>query len=133
MRALKICFWIAAILCLLSVGGMFLPVSAWESFLRFFGHESFDLPDSPLAEYVIRVGSATYIAIGVYLIILALHPMKYPVLIPFTGLASIFIGAVCGITGLMTAMPHLWFLGDTLGCLAFGILTLMFWKKAKAS
>ena len=132
MRALKICLWIAGILCLLSISGMFLPVSAWESFLRFFGHESFAFPDSPLVEYAIRVGSATYVAVGVYLIILALHPMKYPVLIPFTALASIFLGVVCGITGLAAAMNPLWFLGDSLSCLVLGILILVFWQKAKS-
>ena len=131
MRTLKICLWIAGILCLLSIGGMFLPVSAWESFLRFFGHKSFDLPDSSLFEYAVRVGSATYVAVGVYLIILALHPTKYPVLIPFTGLAAVFLGVVCGVTGLVAAMPPLWFLGDSLSCLVLGILILVFWRQAK--
>ena len=133
MRALKICLWIAAIMCLLSVFGMFLPISAWESIAKFFGAESFHLPESPLVEYVVRVGSAMAVATGVYLIILALHPMKYPVLIPFTGLASVFLGVVCGITGLVVAMPPLWFLGDFLSCLVLGILILVFWQKAKAN
>ncbi|MHC4638163.1 MAG: hypothetical protein ACYTBV_11795 [Planctomycetota bacterium] len=136
MRALKICLWIAGILCLPSVFGMFLPISAWEPIVKFFGAESFhqeivQIPDSPLVEYAVRVGSATYFATGVYLIILALHPMKYPVLIPFTGLAAIFLGLVCGITGLVAAMPPLWFLGDSLSCLVLGILILVFWQKAK--
>ena len=131
MRGLKICLWIAGILCLLSIFGIFLPVSAWESILRFFGHKSLDFPSSALMEYTIRVGSATYVAIGVYLIILALRPMKYPVLIPFTGLAAIFIGVVCGVTGLIAAMAPLWYLGDTLGCLVLGTLILLFWQKAK--
>ena len=133
MRALKICLWIAGILCLLSISGMFLPVSAWESFLRFFGHESFNLPNSPLFEYAVRVGSAMAVATGVYLIILALHPMKYPVLIPFTGLAAIFLGVVCGVTGLVAAMPLLWFMGDSLSCLVLGILILVFWQKIKTN
>ena len=131
MRGLKICLWIAGILCLLSIFGIFLPVSAWESILRFFGHKSLVFPSSAFMEYAIRVGSATYVAIGVYLIILALRPMKYPVLIPFTGLAAIFIGVVCGVTGLIAAMAPLWYLGDTLGCLALGTLILLFWQKAK--
>jgi hypothetical protein len=131
MRALKICLWIAGILCLLSVFGMFLPISAWESIVKFFGTESLGLPDSPLVEYAVRVGSATYVAVGVYLIILALHPTKYPVLIPFTGLAAVFLGVVCGITGLVAAMSPLWFLGDSLSCLVLGILILVFWQQAK--
>ena len=133
MRGLKICLWIAGVGWLLSLIGMFLSISAWESIGKFIGAEPLGLADSPLFVYMIRVGSAMAVAIGVYLIILALHPMKYPVLVPFTGLAGIFIGAVCGITGLLAAMPPLWFLGDSLSCLVLGILILVFWQKAKAN
>ena len=65
MRALKICLWIAGILCLLGVFGIFLPISAWESIFKFFGAESLGLPDSPLFEYVVRVMSAMEVATGV--------------------------------------------------------------------
>ncbi len=133
MRALKICLWISGVGCLMSVIGMFLPISAWESIAKFFGAESLGLPDSPLVEYAVRVGSATYVAVGVYLIILALHPMKYPTLIPFTGLASVFLGVVCGVTGLATGMYPMWFLGDSLSCLVLGILILLFWQKVKVN
>ncbi len=131
MRGLKICLWIAGVACLLSIFGVFLPVSMWESIAKFFGVESLHLPDSPLVEYVVRVGSAMSVAMGVYLIILALHPTKYPVLVPFTGLAAVFLGMVCGITGLVVGMPPLWFLGDSLSCLVLGILILVFWRQAK--
>ena len=131
MRTLKIFLWVAGIACLLSGYGLFMPVSAWEAIANFFGAESLHLPDSPLFVYVVRVCSAMAVAMGVYLIILALNPMKYPVLIPFTGLASIFIGAACGIAGLAVGMPILWFLGDSLGCLLFGILVLASWQQIK--
>ena len=129
MRALKICLWIAGILCLLSVFGMFLPISAWESLAKFFGLES--LPDSPLFAYAVRVMSATYAGVGVFFIILALHPMKYGVMVPFSGIASVFVGVVCGIAGLLAAMPTLWFLGDSLSCVVLGVLILVFWRQAK--
>ena len=131
MRALKICLWITGILCLLSIFGMFLSVSSLESIAKVFGVES--LPESPLILYAVRVMSATYVGVGVYFIILALHPMKYPVLIPFTGLVAVFLGVVCGITGLVAAMPPLWFLGDSLSCLVPGILILLFWQKVKVN
>jgi hypothetical protein len=133
MRALKICLWIAGILCLLSGFGMFLPISALEKIAKFFGGESVELPRSAIVEYAVRVASATYVATGVYLIILALKPMKYGVLVPFTGLAAVFLGVVCGITGLVAAMPPLWFLGDSLCCLVLGILILVFWQKVKVN
>jgi hypothetical protein len=131
MRTLKIFLWVAAIACLLSGYGLFMPISGFEAIANFFGTESLDLPDSPMFEYVVRICSAMAVATGVYFIILALNPMKYPALIPFTGLASIFVGAVCGITGLAAGMPALWFLGDSLGCLILGILVLAAWQQIK--
>ncbi len=129
MRGLKICLWIAGIGCLLSVVGLFLPLSACESIAGFFGIET--LPDSPLIMYAIRTVSATFIGIGVFFIILALNPMKYGVMVPFSGLVAVFIAVVCLITGLAVGMPATWFLGDSLSCLVLGILILAFWQQAK--
>jgi len=131
MRGLKICLWIAGVLCLLSVFGMFLPISALEYIAKVFGIES--LPDSPLFVYAARVMLATYVGVGVFFIILALHPMDYGVLVPFSGIAAVVLGVVCAITGLIVAMPVLWFLGDSLSCLVIGVLILLFWRQAKLS
>jgi len=127
MRALKICLWIAGVGCLLSVFGIFLPMPVFESIAKFFGIEL--LPDSPLLVYAVRLMSATYAAVGVFFIILALDPMKYGVMVPFSGLGAVFVGVVCAIAGLLTAMPLWWFLGDSLSCLVLGVLILVFWIK----
>ena len=129
MRALKICLWIAGIGCLLSVFGMVLPVSSWEYIAKLFGVESF--PDSLLFIYAVRVASGTYAAVGIFFIILALAPMKYGVMVPFSGLGAVFVGVVCAIAGLLASMPLWWFLGDSLSCLVLGILILVFWQQAK--
>ena len=130
MRALKICLWIAGVGCLLSVFGMFLPVRLVESIARAFGIQ-LALPDSPLCLYVLRVVSATYVGVGVFFIILALRPVNYGVLVPFSGLAAVFLGVVCGITGLAVGMPVLWFLGDSLSCAVLGVLIVVFWRQTK--
>ena len=131
MRGLKICLWITGILCLPCVFGIFLPISTLESFTKLFGIESLSGP--PLATYAIRVTSAMAVWIGVFFIILALSPMKYGVMVPFSGLAAVLLGVVCVITGMVVGMPALWFLGDSLSCLILGVLILVFWRKAKAS
>jgi len=130
MRALKICLWIAGVGCLLSVFGMFLPVRLVESIARAFGIQ-LALPDSPLCLYVLRVVSATYVGVGVFFIILALRPVNYGVLVPFSGLAAVFLGVVCGITELAVGMPVLWFLGDSLSCAVLGVLIVVFWRQTK--
>jgi len=129
MRALKICLWIAGIVCLLGVFGIFLPVRLLESLAKVFGVQLV-LPDSPLCLYALRTVSAASVGIGVFFVILALNPMKYGVLVPFSGLAAIFLGVVCGITGLVVGMPYLWFLGDSLSCIVLGVLIFLFWQKA---
>jgi len=129
MRALKICLWIAGFACLLSVFGMFLPMSVFESIAKFFGLES--VPDSPQFMYAVRLMLATYVAVGVFFVILALDPMKYGVMVPFSGLGAVFVGVVCAIAGLLAEMPLWWFLGDSLSCLVLGVLILVFWQQAK--
>ncbi|HUV41140.1 MAG TPA: hypothetical protein VMW23_05075 [Sedimentisphaerales bacterium] len=130
MCGLKICLWIAGILCLLSVFAMFLPMSVWEPIAKAFDAQ-FELPDSPLFEYTVRLMLATYAGIGVFFIILALRPLDYGIMVPFSGLAAVVLGAVCAITGLAVGMPVLWFLGDSISCAVLGILVLLFWRKAK--
>lgn len=129
MLGLKICLWITGILCLLSVVGLFAPLSACESFAGLLGIET--LPDSPLVIYAIRTLSATFVGVGVFFIILALNPVEYGVMAPFSGIATVFIGVVCLITGPAVGMPVKWFLGDSLSCLVLGILILVFWQRAK--
>jgi hypothetical protein len=129
MRGLKICLWIAGVLCLLSVIGVVLPISVWESIAKVFGVE--ELCDSAVVVYSLRLMCATYAGVGVFFIILALHPMDYGVMVPFSGIAAVVLGAVCGITGLIVEIPALWFLGDTLSCLVIGVLILLFWRQAK--
>ncbi len=129
MRGLKICLWIGAVVCIVSVAGVFMPNSVWESVAKTFGVES--VPDDAVSEYMRRLVLATYGVIGVFLAILALKPMEYGVMIPFTGLAGIVLGVVCLVTGYKVCMPTLWYLGDALPCIVFGALVLVFWKKAK--
>lgn len=129
MRGLKICLWVAAVLCLLSAFGVFLPISTWESIAGAFGVDV--LPDSAVFSYMVRVTLATYVGVGLFFAILALAPMKYGVLVPFTGWATALLGVICAITGLVVGMPVLWFLGDSIPCVVLGVLILVFWQRAK--
>ena len=131
MRPLKICLWIAAVGCLLSAPGMFLPLKTIESLFRVFGGG--DFPDSPLLIYAFRLMSATYVGVGIFFVILARQPNNYPLLVPFSGVCSVLLGLVCAITGMTAKMPPLWFLSDALSCIVIGALILAFWKKAQQS
>ena len=116
-------------MCLSSAIGIFLPASVWDGFVKFF--DIGPLPDSPLFFYVARLTAATYALVGVFLIILALDPAQYRIMIPFTGIAAIVLGIVCAITGFAEKMPNLWFLGDALSAVVLGVLILIFRQQAK--
>jgi len=129
MRALKICLWVAGIACILSLFAMVLPASSLKSISKLYGIESF--ADSPQFIYAIRVGLGTYAAVGIFIIILALDPLKYGMMVPFSALGAVFIGVVCAIAGMLTKVAFWWFMGDFLSCLVWGVLTLIFWRQAK--
>ena len=130
MRGLKICLWVGAVACLLSVFGLFLTISMVESIATMLGMDTF--PDIPVIIYAVRLMSATYMAIGAFLLILALDPIKYGVLVPFSGAAAVFLAIVCFVYGLLAGMSWIWFVGDSLFCMAFGVLILVFWRRAVA-
>jgi hypothetical protein len=130
MSGLKSCLWIAGIACLVSVCAMFfLPLSTWESIAKYFGVES--LPDTPVFVYVARLTSAMWTMIGVFFIILAMNPSKYDVMIPFSGLAMVFLGMVCWVTGLVMGMPSRLVLSDSLSGIVLGTLIFALWNRAK--
>jgi hypothetical protein len=131
MRGLRICLWITGLYCSSLIFGVFWPVSGLESFVKLFGIGP--LPDSPLFFYLARLISATYVGVGIFYIILALRPMDYGIMVPFSGLAAVALGIVCGITGFVVKMPNLWFFIDFLSCLVLGILILVFWRRARQS
>ena len=130
MRQLKICLWIIGVLCLLSVFGLVISLSSIESIATKFGSPQF--PDAPLFGYAVKVMFGTYFAIGLFYIILALSPMRYGVLVPFSGLAAILVGVVCLMSGIKLGLSPLVYLIDTFFCLLFGVLIVVFWLRGRA-
>jgi hypothetical protein len=126
MHGLKICLWIAGIGWLLSMFGMFLPVSTLSSLAKAFGGEA--IPDLPQCAYAVRVVSAVCVGVGIFFVILALNLINYAVLVPFSGLSTAILGIICLITGIVVEMPLLWFLCDSLSCLILGILIFVYWR-----
>ena len=127
MRGVKICLWIAGVACLLSGVGLVLPLSVIASWAGAFGIEEF--PETPMMVYVMRAMRATFAAIGVFYIMLARRPDQYCAMTLFSGLAALFVGATCAVTGATTHMP-LWYLGEALPCLLLGVLIIFFRRQA---
>ncbi len=129
MIALKIVLWLTGIVCLVSVVGIFLPPESWDSIVGYFGVEP--LPDLPVVRYMINLMCATYGGVGIYFLILGLSPLKHGILVPFSGLAAVLLGALCIIIGNQVGMPQKWYLSDGLSSLVLGVLILLTWRWAK--
>jgi hypothetical protein len=129
MRALKGCLRVAGIVCLLAVLGLVLPFSKFQALARMVTDEP--LPDVPAFVYAMRVTSATYVAIGIFFLILARDPRRYAAMVPLAGWGAVFVGVTCGLSGLLMHMPAGWFLGDSLVCSLFGALVLVLWQRVR--
>ena len=129
MRGLKACLWIAGVLCVLAVVGLFLPMSALDRIAQVFG--GVNLPEESLVNYGVRGISATFVAIGVFYIMLALDPERYGPMVPFSGAAAVFVGLSCGVAGAVEGLSVMVYLFDALGCTVVGLLILGFWNKCR--
>lgn len=129
MKGLKTILWIAGVVCLLAVIGLFLPMSTLDRMTQVLGGVS--LPEGSLVVYGVRTISATFVAIGVFYIMLALDPGRYGPMVPFSGAAAVFVGLSCAVAGAVVGLPILVYLGDAAGCTIMGILILGFWNKSR--
>jgi hypothetical protein len=117
------------IACLLALPALLMPMSALEACANLFAAVEF--PRAPLFAYLLRAALATYAAVGVFYVILAVRPEKYPVLVPFSGVAAVYLGVALAIVGGITGLPALWFVPDALFSIVLGVLILLFWGRAR--
>lgn len=129
MRGLRLCLVILGLLCLLSVLGVFLPLDTLDSLAKRFGAGDY-LRQAPPFVYCVRIMSATFTAIGVYLLLLARDPLRYGGMVPMTGVAAIWIGGCCLAFGILSGLGVLWFLPDAASSVVFGVLILIFYGRA---
>ena len=133
MKGLKTVLWIAAVVILVgSLVALVLPFSTLQSLGRNFGAEV--LPaDSVAFRYTIRAMMVVSFVAGIYYLILARNPLRYGVLIPFTGIANIAVGLACLCIGIGLDAPVIWYMGDFVCLGLLGALILFFWNQARGS
>ena len=76
----------------------------------------------PVFDYVVRVGMAAYLWIGVVLLVAATNPVRHRPQITVAIGALALLTAVCLIAGIVNRLPLLWYLGDAIPCLIAAIL-----------
>ena len=130
MRALKVCLCVVGVFCLLAAFVMVLPFSVQESLYNVLGDEP--LPRAKMFSHLIRGAGVTFFGVGIFYIILAWNPLKYGVLVPFSGAAAVLFGLWCGVSGLVTRLHAFLYVKDSLGALILGILIIVFWRRSAA-
>jgi hypothetical protein len=131
MRALRRTLVLMGLLCVLAIVGMALPVPTMAKLADRLGLGR-TLIETPLFIYTVRVMCATFVAIGVFLFILAGDPLRYGVMVPFAGAASVWIGVSCALFGMASRMGAIYFVGDAAACILLGIFVMRFHRRAVA-
>ena len=131
MKALRTTLVVTGLLCVLAIVGMALPVPTMEKLADRFGLGK-TLIGTPLFIYTVRVMCATFVAIGVFLLILAGDPLRYGVMAPFAGAASVWIGVSCALFGMASRLHAIYFVGDAAICILLGIMIMRFHRRAVA-
>lgn len=127
MKALKVVLVVMGVLCLLSAPGLILPWSSLVGWAELMGVQA--PPDYPLVVYCVRMGSLASGLIGIFLLVLATDPLRYRPMLVLTVYGCFAVAVVALVTGRLTQMPPLWYLGDAVGSAVAGVLILAFWPR----
>lgn len=128
-KRLRVVLWIAGVGWGSSIFMVVAPWSCYETCADMLGFGA--LPTGPAVVYGVRVMSAVSAFVGAYFLVLATNPRAY---IPFLKLGIgglMFMGLVALVTGPMSNVPPLWYLGDGLSCWIIGLLLLVWYPKAQ--
>ena len=128
MRALKAVLVAMGVWCLLSAGpGTVLPWSSIVRYVELLGYQA--LPDHPLVVYCVRLASLAFSLIGVFLLLLAINPVRYRAML-VVALCGLFVTAAAALaTGWLTQMRPPWYLVDVAVCSIAGVLILALWPR----
>ena len=131
MKGLKIILWICGIYCL---SGFLLAALPWNYIINLFDIVGIQPPASqPIIVFMLRVGTAIFGLIGVFLIILARNPLKYGVMLLLAAYGLVFYGLIILIGGIRYGLPAWLFSGDVIIGFVAGLLLLYFRNKAISS
>lgn len=128
MKGLKVILWICGVSCLLGFIFAVLPWRAITTLFEWFGIQP--LEPRPIIVYMIRLFSVIVGMIGIFFIILALNPLNYGAMLLLAAYGLLCYGVLCLAGGIRYGFPVWVYTGDVIFGVAFGVLILVFRKKA---
>lgn len=129
-RGLKAALLITGLGCLLAFPFVFLPWDMLNKLILFFGMEA--MPRVSTSMYLLRVTYGIFGLVGIYFLILARDPMRYPALIMLAVCGLFFIGLLTLIAGWVHRVRSFWYLGDPIFAFIMGVVILVLWRCARS-
>ena len=129
MKLLKALLWLCGLLCLLAFPMMVLPWKTVAKGLEWLGFQNIVV--GGLTVYAYRVSCACGGLFGIFLIMLALNPVRYRPLIKLAGLGFIFVGLLALATGIWVNMQPPWYIADGGFSVLFGLLVTVLCGQVK--
>jgi len=124
LRLLRVVLFFCALVWGISAVGIF---AKWESAVTLLqGLGAKAIPADPMLDYWLRMAAGAFALVGTGYLLLALHPGKYAVMLPWFGWIMIIEGLILLTHGLRLHLGPFPMLGDVTASIAggTGILTL---------
>jgi len=131
MNSLKVVLWVVALGCLTAVPFIFLPWTAIESIISWFGIDP--MPNVPVVIYSFKVVFGIFGLIGIFFIILARNPLGYGPMLDLGAYGLVLFGLLALILGVSNGIRPIVYAGDALSGLILGIIILILSSKLKRS
>lgn len=131
MRGLKVVLVVVGIVCFVSsAGALVLP---WPSIVRALGTIGLEAPpEHPVVIYGARLMVLAFALIGVFFLVLASDPLRYRPMLVLAVCGCFAVAACALVTGWLTGIQPLWYLGDAVSCAVAGVFILAFWPRGVA-
>ena len=127
MKGLKIILWICAVSCLL---GFICAALPWSAIITFYHWSGVQPPFDATTVFLVRLFLATFGMTGIFFVILARNPLNYDAMLLLSAFGLICFGIFYLVGGIRYGLPIWYFSQKSISCAVFGVLILVFRKKA---
>jgi len=130
LRLLRVVLIFCAFVWGISAVGVF---AKWETAVTALqGLGAKEIPNDPMLDYWLRMAAGAFALVGTGYLLLAIHPAKYAVMLPWFGWIMILEGFILLFHGLRLGLGPFPFAGDVSASLVGGIGILVLGKSATA-
>ncbi len=129
MNVIRIVLYVASALMLASAILVFLPWSALNAFMGWFG--PFAYPDEALVQYTVKVTLVVMFWVGVVMAVAVWRPVDFELILLILGLTFLSLGGFCLVIGWVYGVAWFFYL-DAAFSAAVGVLFVVYRSQALA-